>query len=375
MSDLTRRDLFAAGAAVVALPALSGAVRGPEVLARKTRSPLVVGSANGAQFRNGGQHTAQEEAFVRLAAGEDPLAAAVAGVAINELDPLEESVGYGGLPNADGVVQLDASVMHGVRRRAGAVAALEGVRTPAAVALAVADATDHHLLAGAGAQTFARQMGFTVEADLNTENSRRKWREWKSKIDPAHWLDPARRESAADAARDAMVAEGKLDPLHAFGTINLCVLGAGGELAGVTTTSGLAWKIAGRVGDSPILGAGLYVDGEVGAAGSTGRGEANLYSLASFFVVEELRRGAHPKDAGMAALERVRRNTVEKRLLDARGNPNFGLQFYVLDRQGRAAGVSLYREYRGSIAKWAACGEGGLEVRECEALLPSLEPA
>jgi N4-(beta-N-acetylglucosaminyl)-L-asparaginase len=373
MSELTRRELIVAGAAA-AVPLAAGA-RAPEVLIRATRVPLAIGSTNGAQFRNGGLRTALEEAYARMVAGEDVLAAAVAGVSLNELDPLEESVGYGGLPNAEGVVQLDASVMHGTRRRAGGVAALEGVRTPAAVALAVAEATDHHLLVGEGAQRFARQMGFAVEPDLNTENSRRKWREWKAKIDPAHWLDPSRRDAAADAAREAMIAEGRIDPMHACGTVNLCVLGPAGELAGVTTTSGLSWKIPGRVGDSPILGAGLYVDGEVGAAGSTGRGEANLYSLACFFVVEELRRGAHPKDAGMAALERVRRNTTEKRLLDPQGNPNFGLQFYVLDRQGRAAGVSLYADYRGSIAKWASCGEGGLEVRECEALLPSLAPA
>jgi N4-(beta-N-acetylglucosaminyl)-L-asparaginase len=375
MTQWTRRELVAAGAAAAALSATPAAARAPEVLVRKTRAPLAVGSANGAQFRNGGVRTALEEAFARLVAGEDPLAAAVAGVAINELDPLEESVGYGGLPNADGVVQLDASVMHGPLRRAGAVGALEGVRTPAAVAKAVADLTDHHLLVGEGAQAFARQTGFPVEADLNTEHSRARWREWKSKIDPAHWLDPARRESAAAKAREAMIAEGKLDPLHAWGTINLLVLGAAGELAGVTTTSGLSWKIPGRVGDSPILGAGLFVDGDVGAAGSTGRGEANLRSLACFFVVEELRRGAHPKDAGMAALERVRRATVERRLLGADGNPNFGLQYYVLDRQGRAAGVSLYRDFRGSIATWASCGEGGLEVRECEALLPAAAPA
>src|SRR3989449_3158637 len=139
-----------------------------------------------------------------------------------------------------------------------------------------------------------------------------------------------------------MVADGLLDPFHVYGTINCDGVSPKGEVCGVTTTSGLAWKIPGRVGDSPILGAGLYVDGEVGAAGSTGRGEANLYNLCSFFIVEELRRGAHPKDAGMAALKRVAKNTVEKRLLDERGQPNFGLNFYVLNAKSEFAGVSMY---------------------------------
>ena len=135
-----------------------------------------------------------------------------------------------------------------------------------------------------------------------------------------------------------MVREGLIDPEHYYGTINCDGVNAKGEICGVTTTSGLAWKIPGRVGDSPILGAGLYVDGDVGAAGSTGRGEANLYNLCSFFIVEEMRRGAHPKDAGMAALKRVAKNTVEKRLLNDKGQPNFGLNFYIAEREGRVRG-------------------------------------
>ncbi len=139
---------------------------------------------------------------------------------------------------------------------------------------------------------------------------------------------------------------------------------AKGEVCGVTTTSGLSWKIPGRVGDSPILGAGLYVDNEVGAAGSTGRGEANLYNLSSFFIVEEMRRGAHPKDAGMAALKRVAANTVEKRLRNDRGQPNFGLNFYVLNKKGEHAGVSMYP------SKYAVCDENGPQTLATEALYP-----
>ena len=202
--------------------------------------------------------------------------------------------------------------MHGPLRRAGGVACLEGVRTPSLVAKAVMEQTDHHLLVGRGAQEFARNVGFKIEDDLNTETSRRLWLEWKRRTDPQHYLDPKQRAAAAHEARLQMAREGLIDREHLWGTINCDGVNAAGEVCGVTTTSGLAWKIPGRVGDSPILGAGLYVDGEVGAAGSTGRGEANLYNLSSFLIVEAMRRGAHPKDAGMEALrKRDQRSMME----------------------------------------------------------------
>jgi isoaspartyl peptidase/L-asparaginase-like protein (Ntn-hydrolase superfamily) len=156
--------------------------------------------------------------------------------------------------------------MHGPKKRAGAVAALEGVRTPSLVAKAVMENTDHHLLVGHDAQRFARQMGFTVEDDLNTPESRRLWLEWKRRLDPAHFLDPERRAQAGHEAGLRMVDEGLIDPHHYYGTINCNAINARGDICGATTTSGLAWKIPGRTGDSPILGAGLYVDNEVGAA-------------------------------------------------------------------------------------------------------------
>jgi len=229
--------------------------------------------------------------------------------------------------------------------------------------------TDHHLLVGAGAQEFARHLGFTIEPDLNTENSRRKWLDWKRRIDPQHYLDPAKRADAAEAARRAMLAEGLLDPFHVYGTINCDGISPKGELCGVTTTSGLAWKIPGRVGDSPILGAGLYVDGEVGAAGSTGRGEANLYGLCSFLIVEELRRGQHPKDAGMTALRRIQAATVEKRLQYPDGRPNFNVNFYIVDRQGRYAGVALWSRIGKRETRYAVCTENGPQTLACEGLL------
>jgi len=364
-SSVSRRRALAGGTAAVAgaLGHPAGA-QAPRGVVRSVVKPVVIASANGHQFRNGGTVTCVEKAFSMMTAGTDVLDALLAGVNIVELDPLDTSVGYGGLPNSEGAVQLDASCMHGPKRRAGAVAALEGVRTPSMVARAVMEHTDHHLLVGPDAQRFARQMGFSIEADLNTEASRRRWLEWKRRTDPLHFLDPDRRSEAHDAARRRMVLDGLVDPEHVYGTINCSGINARGEICGVTTTSGLAFKIPGRVGDSPILGAGLYVDGAVGAAGSTGRGEANLYGLCSHLIVDELRRGAHPKDAGMTALRRVQANTVEKRLLNGRGLPRFDLQFYVLDVRGRHAGVAMYPGRR-----WAACSEDGPRLLPCEALL------
>jgi N4-(beta-N-acetylglucosaminyl)-L-asparaginase len=367
---ISRREFVKAGvAAGVAGGAAKAAAQGPTVMAPKSVKPVVVASANGNRYKNGGPHTGVEVAFQKIVKGDDVLDAVVAGVNLCELDPEDDSVGYGGLPNADGVVQLDSCCMHGPRKRAGGVACIEGVRTPSLVAKAVLEQTDHHLLVGAGAQAFARGLGFKIEDDLNTENSRKKWLEWKRRIDPEHYLDPAKRVDAADRARRSMIADGLLDPEHVYGTINCDGINPKGEICGVTTTSGLAWKIPGRVGDSPILGAGLYVDGEVGAAGSTGRGEANLYNLCSFLIVEGMRRGMTPKDAGMEALKRIKANTVEKRLLNAQGNPRFGINFYILNRKGEFAGVSMYASTRGRPGRFAVCTENGPETRDIEGLL------
>jgi N4-(beta-N-acetylglucosaminyl)-L-asparaginase len=370
MSDkLNRRELIRAGAAAGLAAALPQTAFGktafgeaPAVLTPKGVRPVVISSANGNQFKNGGDVTCVQKAFTLITQGSDVLDALIAGVNLVELDPLDDSVGYGGLPNAEGVVQLDSCCMHGPQKRAGGVACLEGVRTPSLVARAVMETTDHHLLVGKGAQEFARGMGFRIEDDLNTENSRRLWLEWKRRTDPSHYLDPKDRADAGLRAAMQMAREGLIDPEHLWGTINCDGVNARGEICGVTTTSGLAWKIPGRVGDSPILGAGLYVDGAVGAAGSTGRGEANLYNLSSFLIVEALRRGAHPKDAGMEALKRVVANTVEKRLLNDRRQPNFGLNFYVLNARGEHAGVSMYPN------KYAVCDENGPRTAPTEAL-------
>jgi N4-(beta-N-acetylglucosaminyl)-L-asparaginase len=301
-----------------------------------------------------------------MARGEDVLDALVAGVQIVELDPDDDSVGYGGLPNADGVVQLDASVMHGTRRIAGAVAALEGVRTATAVARAAATFTDHQLLVGAGAQDFARQVGFTIEADLNTPNSRQKWLEWKRRIDPEHWLDLDHRLDVAERATDSMIADGLLEDNRRWGTIHCHAVSPDRDIAGVTTTSGLAWKIPGRVGDSPILGAGNWVDAAVGAAGSTGRGEAVLYNLSSHLIVELMRNGQHPKDAALEALRRIRANTIHPRLLNVHGEPRFNVKFYASNLAGDYAGVALYEDPR---AKIAICDANGARLEPLDGLL------
>ncbi len=365
-----RNFLTAASAGALATPSLLALAEAPQVLTKRDAKPLVVAGANGNVSQDLAGRTCVAKAFQMITSGADVLDAVVAGVNIVELDPEDTSVGYGGLPNAEGVVQLDASVMHGTLKKAGAVACLEGVRTPSLVAKKVMEETNHLLLVGKDAQTFARQMGFNIEADLNTDKSRRLWLEWKHRTDPDHYADAKKRADAWRRAGVDMIAEGLVDPDHFYGTINCNGLNSKGELAGVTTTSGLAWKIPGRVGDSPILGAGLYVDGDVGAAGSTGRGEANLFSLGSFLIVEFLRNGLSPKDAGMAALRRIVKNTVEKRLLNSRGTPNFNVNYYILSRSGAYAGVALYESSGKKPARYAICTENGPQTLPVESLFP-----
>lgn len=332
--------------------------------------PVVVASGNGHTMKNGGKFNCVETAYNRIVKGDDVLDALIEGVNIVELDPQDASVGYGGRPNANGVVQLDSCCMHGPKKQAGGVGALEGVRMPSLVARDVMEKTDHHLIVGKGAQDFARNMGYEIEDDLNSDRSRKMWLDWKRRIDPEHYLDPEKREVAGRNAAMDMIKEGIIPEDEYYGTINCNGINANGDICGVTTTSGLAWKIPSRVGDSPILGAGLYVDGNYGAAGSTGRGEANLYGLCSYLIVEEMRRGSHPLDAGMTALKRIQENTIEKRLLNERGLPNFSVNFYVIDKQGRFAGVSLYGESpSGESRKYAVCDENGSRLEDLEPLL------
>jgi N4-(beta-N-acetylglucosaminyl)-L-asparaginase len=264
------------------LAAAAAVIPAPAIIHRSAGHPAAVSSSNGLRAVN--------RAVELVLKGSDTLDAAVEGVKIQELDPADNSVGYGGLPNEDGVVQLDASCMHGPTRRAGAVAALEGIKTPSEVARLVLKYTDHILLVGEGAKRFALSYGFKEE-DLLTPESRQLWLAWRANRGPDDdWLNVPENE-----------------PLVArpTGTINLNVVNAQGELSSVTTTSGLAWKIPGRAGDSPIIGAGQYTDNDIGAAGSTGRGEANIMACGGFLTVEGMRRGLKPTDACLETLKRV----------------------------------------------------------------------
>lgn len=362
---LNRREFVTAGTGAGVLASTKVFGRAPAMQAGI--KPVVVAAGNGNRSKDAAGLTCVAKAFKMITSGSDVLDACIAGVNIVELDPEDSSVGYGGLPNADGVVQLDSSVMHGPKKTGGAVACIEGVRTPSLVAKKVMEETDHVLLVGKDAQRFARNMGFTIEDDLNTPKSREQWLEWKRRTDPGHYLSPKERAELGYRVGLEMVAEGKIDPDHFWGTINCNGVNSKGEVCGTTTTSGLAWKIPGRVGDSPIIGAGLYVDGEIGAAGSTGRGEANLLSLASFLIVESMRQGKHPKDAGMVALNRIKSMTIQKRLLNSRGLPNFGINFYVVNVKGEYAGVTMYNPNGRST--FAVCNENGPQNVVLEPLL------
>jgi N4-(beta-N-acetylglucosaminyl)-L-asparaginase len=311
---VSRRDVIQQGivAGVSATPAAKFLGLDKKV-SKKPEGLLAVSSGNGIRT--------VAEAIERMRNGADTLDAAVSGVNIVEDDPNDMSVGYGGLPNEDGVVELDACVMHGPTARAGSVGSLRNIRYPSKVAQLVLERTDHIMLVADGALEFAKMHGFTEE-DLLTGKARERWVRWKEQLsDSDDYLDP----------KDDQFIEDR-----PTGTITCLTLNERGEMSGTTTTSGLAFKIPGRVGDSPIIGAGLYVDNEVGACGSTGRGEANI------IVVENMRRGMQPEDAIMDVIERVCHQTKETRLLHEPGKPNFQLQFYAIRKDGKHGGGAIY---------------------------------
>jgi N4-(beta-N-acetylglucosaminyl)-L-asparaginase len=330
-SSLSRRQFLgaASGAATLAAAGLP-TVAFPTMLRRRAGN-VAVASANGLR--------GVERAGQLMTQGMDTLDAAIEGVKIQELDPNDASVGYGGLPNEDGVVQLDASCMHGPTRRAGAVGALEGIKTPSVVAKYVLLYTDHMMLVGEGAKRFALSYGFKEE-NLLTDQSRERWLRWRANRGNADdWLN---------VADDAEMA------IRPTGTINMNVINSKGDISSVTTTSGLSWKIPGRVGDSPIIGAGQYTDNDIGAAGSTGRGESNIAVCGAFLTVENMRQGMTPTDAALATLRRVVA-VSETRLLNDRGRPLFDLDFYAVNKAGQFGAASLYPSryaaFDGSTAK------------------------
>lgn len=295
---------------------------------------LVVSSGNGIK--------AIEKAMAILKAGGSTLDAVVEGVSLVEDDPEEDGVGYGGLPNADGEVELDASVMYGPTGAAGAVGALKYIRNPARLARLVMERTNRVFLVGEGALRFALAHGFPKE-DLLTEKSRQRWLQWKEELsDKDDWVGPPKKEASQKPERPQ-------------GTINCLAIDAQGDISGVTSTSGLAFKMPGRVGDSPIIGAGLYVDNKIGAAGSTGNGEANIKVVGAHTVVELMRQGMAPEPACLETLKRV---------VDLyKGKPP-NLSYYALNKRREFSAATLFKG-----AKY--CVHDGTKpiIRECAWLL------
>ena len=259
---------------------------------------------------------------------------------VTELDPRDTSVGYGGLPNEDGVVQLDASIMYGPNHNCGSVAALEGIKTPSSVARLVMERTDHIHLVAEGAQNFAKMHGFKIE-NLLTESTRKIWVKWKENLsDKDDYFPPA---------------DGNYDQERTTGTINILAVDKNSDIAGITTTSGLAWKIPGRVGDSPIIGAGLYLDNEVGAVAATGRGEEMIRSCGSFLGVELMRNGRSPQEAC---------EDVCKRIIDINGGPSkvdFNDKIVALSKSGEV-GCAAIRGKKGQEPEVATWSKRGLKV-------------
>jgi N4-(beta-N-acetylglucosaminyl)-L-asparaginase len=352
MEKWTRRRFFLAsmaGGVAASAQKLLGASLPPaksakfESVAQASRAPVQGARPVIISAWNGLHHL--QDGMEILKSGGDTLDAVLAVVTKVEDDPHDHSVGYGGLPNEDGVVELDASVMHGPTRRCGAVGALQEIKNPSLVAKLVMEKTNHIFLVGQGATRFAVDEGFQT-MNLLTDESRTAWLAWKAAttenwrpgLDSPEWKEKLAQllDSPEKLAWRGWIEDVVTHP--PTGTINCLAVDANGNISGTTTTSGLAWKIAGRVGDSPLIGAGLYVDNEVGAAGSTGRGEENIKISGGHTIVEMMRRGMSPIDACLEALQRVARNykSFPERL------KNFHIQFYAVNKDGEHGAASLW---------------------------------
>ncbi len=341
MSDtpLSRRTFLGTAGAVVAGSAMlpKPVVAAPAILRSRVAAPVAIASANGLR--------GVARAVELVLKGTDTLDAGIEGVKIQELDPSDQSVGYGGLPNEEGVVQLDASCMHGPTKRAGAVGALEGIKTPSEIARLVMKYTPHILLVGKDAQRFAQSFGYQIE-DLLTPQSREAWLRWRASRGASdNWLEAKPGEKMA----------------YTTGTINMNVVNAAGDISSVTTTSGLSWKVPGRCGDSPIVGAGQYTDNAVGAAGSTGLGEMNIMTCGGFLTVEFMRQGMSPTDAALATLKRVVAMTPPS-LLDERGRPKYQIQFYAVNKKGQYGAAAM------TASPFAVCDDKGARIEQCATL-------
>lgn len=369
MTNMSRRVFVGlAAASAAALSTRRVMARQAGAAGAVAGGPISISSANG--VRTVGR------AVELMRGGVDTLEACVEGVRIVEDDPSDMTVGLGGLPNEEGVVELDASVMHGPTHRAGAVASLRNIKNPARVALEVARRTDHVLIVGEGALKFAKRMGF-LEENLLTEEARLAWLEWRSTLSREDdWL--ARDEwdlpGAADAkgaprshapnakdegafGRGAALAARGVD--FTSGTIHCSSLNEKGEISGCTTTSGLSWKLPGRVGDSPIIGAGLYTDNAVGSAGATGRGEAVIQVCGARSIVARMEAGDSPTDACLHVARLIADRTRLKRLRDADGRPAFNVVLYALRKDGAYGSASIWQG-----SKFAVCDAKGARLED-----------
>src|SRR6202040_4021080 len=349
MSLWSRRRFFItslAGTAAAGTTNLFGAARPSDVFtadvaspagaAAKGTRPIMISSANGV-------HALQKGMDI-LKSGGDTLDAAVAAVTVVEDDPNDDSVGYGGLPNEEGEVELDASVMHGPTHRPGPGASVRRIKNVARLAKTVMERTNHVMIVGDGARRFAVAEGFE-EMNLLTEHSRKIWLAWKAKssfnwrpgIDSPEWKEHISGIFDGDEKQIAYAERVIAHP--PTGTIPCMAVDSNGDISATTTTSGLSWKIPGRVGDSPIIGAGCCVDNEVGAAGSTGKGEENIKISGGHTIVEMMRKGMSPTDACLEAMSRVARNYKnEKKKLGT-----FHLYFYAINKDGAYGSASLWR--------------------------------
>ena len=349
--------------------------------ASSARPPIIICSNNGRHYL--------DDAFLFLRNGGDTLDAALRVVKGPEDDPNDDSVGLGGLPNEEGVVELDACCMHGPTRRAGSVAGVRNIKNVSLVARAVMEHTGHVMLVGEGAERFAVAMGFPRE-NLLTDRSRRIWLLWKEAQSTNDWWGPGM--SGPDwkpplTAPQSKVWEERIHKLevHAAqlgieldfraaairrvlspptGTIHCSALNDQGEISGCTTTSGLAFKLPGRCGDSPIIGAGCYTDQDVGSAGATGSGEENIKVAGAHTIVENMRHGLSPKEAGLDALKRIVRNfnndMTKLKFMD--------MTYYILRKDGVYAGVSLWERSSPTKVHQIAVHDGARRSEQTVAL-------
>ena len=291
--------------------------------------PVVISSGKRSGF------LANESAWKILSKGGSALDAVEKGTNVVELDPEDTSVGYGGIPNEEGVVELDASVMCGKTRNAGAVASLRNIKTPCSVARLVMERSDHVLLVGEGALKFAKAHGFREE-NLLTEKARKIWLKWKENLSPNDdWFPPK---------------DNNYDIERPYGTVNVLAIDENGDIAGITSTSGLGFKISGRVGDSPIIGAGLYVDNEVGAAGATGRGEEVIKVCGAYQVVENMRNGMIPQDACEDVCKRI--------IKWHNGKVDFNDKFVAINKEGQT-GCAQVRAKKGEKPSYTVYNNKG----------------